>query len=98
MLINISSGIDGVTLLLKRAVYSVRALAKASYLPSDDRARLRPSGQDDNIVQVVIAGPQVDVDKVSASRENVIAEFYEISGRRDIEFEEVVWFSRYRYA
>ncbi|PPQ68063.1 hypothetical protein CVT26_007347 [Gymnopilus dilepis] len=96
MLIDISSGIDGVTLLLKRTIYSTRALVKAEYLPSDDRARLRPSGQDDNIVQVVIAGPQVDVDKVSASRENVIAEFYEISGRRDIEFEEVVWFSRYR--
>ncbi|PPQ68054.1 hypothetical protein CVT26_007338 [Gymnopilus dilepis] len=59
-------------------------------------AHLRPSGQDDGIAQLMIAGPQVDLAKVSSSPENVIASFYEITGRHDIVIEDVVWLSRYR--
>ncbi|KAF4620929.1 hypothetical protein D9613_000933 [Agrocybe pediades] len=57
---------------------------------------LRPSGQDDRIVQFLIAGPEVDVPKVIASRESIIDKFYEITGRRDIVFEDLVAAFRYK--
>ncbi|KAF8902427.1 FAD binding domain-containing protein [Gymnopilus junonius] len=64
--------------------------------PSTKMARLLGSGQDDGIAQLIMVGAQLDAAKVSANRESIIEGFYDITGRRDIAFEEVVWFSRYR--
>lgn len=57
---------------------------------------LRNSGHNDRIVQFLIAGPEVDVPKVIASRESIIAKFYEITGRRDIVFEDLVTAFKYK--
>ncbi|KAF8909282.1 hypothetical protein CPB84DRAFT_1765743 [Gymnopilus junonius] len=57
--------------------------------PATKMAQLRGSGQEDGIAQLVMAGAQVDVTKCYEG-------FYDITGRRDIVFEEVVWLSRYR--
>ncbi|KDR80864.1 hypothetical protein GALMADRAFT_135956 [Galerina marginata CBS 339.88] len=64
--------------------------------PATKMTFLRPSGRDDGVLQFLIAGRNVDLSKIMESRETIIEEFYEISGRRDIIFEDLIWTSRYR--
>ncbi|KAH9479253.1 Flavin-dependent monooxygenase [Psilocybe cubensis] len=64
--------------------------------PASRMATLRPSGQKDNVAQFIIAGRDVDCSKVMASSENLFEEFYTITGRRDIEFQELISVAKYR--
>ena len=57
----------------------------------------RPSSQDSDIISFVIAG-KIDIPKLLANPSLVRDEFYEMSGRRDIVLDEVVWISTYRWA
>lgn len=59
------------------------------------RFSLRPSGQDTRVVNFLVAGA-IDVSKVLESRETIVDKFYEISGRKDIVFGDLIWKSRYR--
>ncbi|KAF9550614.1 hypothetical protein CPC08DRAFT_674788 [Agrocybe pediades] len=77
----------------------VKDLMEAMHMwgnPTKAVAVLRPSGQDDRIMQFLIAGPEIDVPKVIASRESIIDKFYEITGRRDVVFEDLVTAFRYK--
>ena len=61
-----------------------------------DRAMLRPSAQDEDVFQFILSGPDVDLDKVLTSREELIKAFYSLTGRTDILFGDLVWMSKYR--
>ena len=61
-----------------------------------NRAMLRPSGQDKDIFNILIGGPDVDCNKLSTSREELIKSFYSITNRTDIVFGDFVWISKYR--
>ena len=61
-----------------------------------DRAMLRPSAQDEDVFQFILSGPDVDLDKVLTSREELIKAFYLLTGRTDILFGDLVWMSKYR--
>ena len=61
-----------------------------------NRAMLRPSGQDKDNFTIAIGGPDVDCNKVSTSREELIKSFYSITNRTDIVFGDIVWISKYR--
>jgi hypothetical protein len=61
-----------------------------------DRLMLRPSGQDEDVVHFILAGPDVDSDKASTSREEFVKAFYSISRRTDILFGDLIWISKYR--
>jgi hypothetical protein len=60
-----------------------------------DRVRMRP-GQDEGVFNFLLAGPDVDCDKVSTDREEFVKAFYSISGRTDVLFGDLVWMSKYR--
>ena len=66
-----------------------------SYLTMN-RAILRPSAQDEDVFQFILGGPDVDLDKTSASREEFIKAFYSFTKRTDILFGDLVWISQYR--
>ncbi|KAF9555419.1 hypothetical protein CPC08DRAFT_132812 [Agrocybe pediades] len=57
---------------------------------------LRPTGHDDRIAQFMISGPNVDVQKILASREALVEAFYEITNMRDIVFEDLICAFRYK--
>ena len=61
-----------------------------------DRAILRPSAQDEDVFQFILRGPDVDLDKASASREELIKTFYSLTKRTDILFGDLIWISQYR--
>ncbi|TFK39697.1 FAD binding domain-containing protein [Crucibulum laeve] len=63
---------------------------------SSKMASLRPTGQGDNIFAFLIFGKEIDYDKVATGREDVVKTFYEISGRKDIIFGDLIWISNYR--
>jgi hypothetical protein len=57
---------------------------------------LRPSGQDEEVFNVMLAGSDVNYDKVSTGREEFAKIFYSITNRTDILFGDLVWISKYR--
>jgi hypothetical protein len=57
---------------------------------------LRPSAQDEGVFQFILAGPDIDHDKVTNNREELIKVFYSISKRTDILFGDLVLISKYR--
>ena len=57
---------------------------------------LRSSRKGDNFFLIVVAGPKLNREKASSSREELIKAFYEITGRTDIEFGELVHIALYR--
>lgn len=61
-----------------------------------DRAILRPSGQDEDVFHFLLAGPDVDNEKVITSREELYKAFYSISRRTDILFGDLVCMSKDR--
>ena len=66
-----------------------------SYL-STDRVMLRPSAQDKDVFQFMIAGLNIDLDKVSSRREEFIKAFYSVTKRTDVLFGDLIWISKYR--
>ncbi|KAL1742351.1 FAD binding domain-containing protein [Schizophyllum fasciatum] len=59
--------------------------------------RLRPAeAQDQYRLGVIVSGPEVDFEKVASSREEFVNFFYELSGRRDIQFGELVALNVFR--
>ena len=59
---------------------------------------LRPSGQDEDVFNLLMAGPGVDRNKVLTSREELVKTFYSITKRTDILFGDLVCISKYRLA
>lgn len=57
---------------------------------------MRPSGHDDRIIQFMISGPNVDVAKMLKSKEAIVETFYDITGMRDIIFEDLICAFRYK--
>ena len=57
---------------------------------------LRPSGQDKDVFNIMIGGPNVDYNKISISREEFEKTFYSITKRTDILFGDLIWMSKYR--
>jgi hypothetical protein len=66
------------------------------FYSSTNRFILRPSGQEKDLVNIVMDVPNVDYDKISTSREELIKSFYSITKRTDIVFGDLVWISKYR--
>ncbi|TFK39683.1 FAD binding domain-containing protein [Crucibulum laeve] len=64
--------------------------------PARKIASLRPTGQGDNVFTFLIFGREIDHDKVATGREEVLKAFYEISGRKDVIFGDLIWISNYR--
>ena len=61
------------------------------------RILLRPcEGVDSDKVAVIASGPDLDCDKVASSGEELAKAFYEISGRTDVQFGEVISLSVFR--
>jgi len=57
---------------------------------------LRPSGQVEDLFNFVVAGLDVDCNKILTSREELVKCFYSITKRTDIVFGNLVWISKYR--
>jgi hypothetical protein len=57
---------------------------------------MRPSGQDKDVYNIFIGGPDVDCNKVSTDREELIKSFYSITKRTDVLFGDFNWISKYR--
>jgi len=55
----------------------------------------RPSSQDPEVLNFMISG-DFDAKKIMESREALVEQLYETSGRRDIIFGDLVWVSKYR--
>ncbi|KAF8806911.1 hypothetical protein BYT27DRAFT_7161509 [Phlegmacium glaucopus] len=68
----------------------------AKWALSSNTAMLRPSGQDEDVFNFVLAGPDVDNDKAATSREELIKAFHAISGRTDIVFGDLICIAKYR--
>ncbi|KAJ3515231.1 hypothetical protein NLJ89_g1895 [Agrocybe chaxingu] len=64
--------------------------------PRKEIVNLRPSSQDEDVVSFLLAGVNIDPQAVLASRDAVVEKIYEINGRRDIVFGDLIWSSRYR--
>ena len=61
------------------------------------RILLRPcEGVDSDKVAVIASGPDLDYDEVASSGEELAKAFYEISGRTDVQFGEVISLSVFR--
>jgi len=43
-----------------------------------------------------MGGPEIDIAKVSSSRDELIKTFQEVTGRNDLEFGELLWQSQWR--
>jgi FAD binding domain len=69
-----------------------------SYMSLNRVILLRPSGQDEDVFNLLMAGPGVDRDKVLTSREELVKTFYSITKRTDILFGDLVCISKYRSA
>ena len=65
-----------------------------SYL-SINRISLRPSGQDKDVYNFILGGPNIDYDKISTSEE-FAKFFYSFTKRTDILFGDIIWVSKYR--
>jgi hypothetical protein len=63
-----------------------------------NRVVLRPSGQDEDVYNFILAGPNIDFDKVSTSSEGFAKCFYSHTKRTDILFGDIIWVSKYRFA
>ena len=57
---------------------------------------LRPSSQDADVYNFILAGSNIDFDKISSSSEEVTKVFYSLTRRTDIIFGDVIWVSKYR--
>ena len=60
------------------------------------RVFLRPSGQDEDVYQFILSGPNIDFDKISTSSEEFAKFFYSLTKRTDILFGDIIWVSKYR--
>ena len=60
-----------------------------------NRVMLRPSGQDEDVYNFVLAGPNIDFDKISTSSEFAKV-FYSLTKRTDILFGDIICVSKYR--
>jgi hypothetical protein len=63
---------------------------------SMNRVMLRPSRQDEDVFTFMMGGPNVDCNKISTSREELVKSFYSITKRTDILFGDIIWISKYR--
>ena len=61
-----------------------------------DRILLRPSGQDKDVYNFILNGPDIDYDKISTSSEEFAKFFYSFTKRTDILFGDINWISKYR--
>ncbi|KAK0469981.1 FAD binding domain-containing protein [Desarmillaria tabescens] len=52
--------------------------------------------KDDDRYNFMMGGLDIDHDKVASSREELIKLFYEVSGRRDVEFGDLIWMGIWR--
>ena len=57
---------------------------------------LRPSSQDADVYNFILAGSNIDFDKISSSNEEVTKFFYSLTKRTDIIFGDIIWVSKYR--
>ena len=63
-----------------------------------NRVLLRPSGQDEDVYNFILGGPNIDYDKISTSSEEFAKFFYSLTKRTDILFGDIIWVSKYRSA
>ena len=61
-----------------------------------NRVLLRPSGQDEDVYNFILGGPNIDYDKISTSSEEFAEFFYSLTKRTDILFGDIIWVSKYR--
>ena len=61
-----------------------------------NRVLLRPSGQDEDVYNFIMGGPNIDYDKISTSSEEFAKLFYSLTKRTDILFGDIIWMSKYR--
>ena len=57
---------------------------------------LRPSGQDKDVYNFILGGPDIDYNKISTSSEEFAKLFYSLTKRTDIVFGDIIWVSKYR--
>ena len=60
-----------------------------------NRVLLRPSGQDEDVYNFILGGPNIDYDKVLSSEEFTKL-FYSLTKRTEILFGDIIWVSKYR--
>jgi hypothetical protein len=77
-------------------MYEVKSSVVYSTHVFMNRILFRPSGQDQDVYNFIMGGPDVDCNKISTSREELIKAFYSITKRTDIYFGDLVWISKYR--
>ena len=61
-----------------------------------NRILLRPSGQDKDIYNFILAGTNLDFNKISTSSEGFAEAFRSLTKRTDILFGDIVWVAKYR--
>ena len=61
-----------------------------------NRILLRPSGQDEDVYNLILGGPDVNYEKISTSSEEFAKFFYSHTRRTDILFGDIIWISKYR--
>jgi hypothetical protein len=61
-----------------------------------NRVMLRPSGQDEDVYNFVLAGPNIDYDKILTSSDEFAKYFHSLTKRTDILFGDFIWVSKYR--
>ena len=61
-----------------------------------NRIMLRPSGQDKDVYNFTLAGPNIDFDKILTSSEEFDKIFYSFTKKTDIIFGDIIWMSKYR--
>ena len=61
-----------------------------------NRVLLRPSGQDEDVYNFLLSGPNIKYDKISTSSEEFANLFYSLTKRTDILFGDIIWMSKYR--
>ena len=61
-----------------------------------NRILLRPSGQDEDVYNLILGGPDVNYEKISTSSEDFAKYFYSVTKRTDIVFGDINWMSKYR--
>ncbi|KAG7094588.1 hypothetical protein E1B28_005413 [Marasmius oreades] len=64
--------------------------------PEDRLASLRPASVGGSRATFMIGGKNVDTSKVSASEEEFIKAFHDVTGRTDIEFGNLIWMGTWR--
>jgi len=66
------------------------------WVVSSNMIILRPSGQDKDVYNLILSGPDVDYDKISTSSEEFAKFFYSHTKGTDILFGDIIWISKYR--